>query len=156
MLSGGTGYYNGANNTRIMSLRGIAAPSKNLYVEAEYGLCSSNNGPGLKVSLDKAYRIRADGMLGSKVNYSLEKIYAGPRYYGYYNDNDYFYGILNFPLSKQLGSYLSYRTYQNNLSLDREPRRRLNGEILHSGPLCTPFFRGCPSLLKVRSTTEKP
>ncbi|MGV8118137.1 MAG: hypothetical protein AB2L14_00085 [Candidatus Xenobiia bacterium LiM19] len=118
VASGGTGYYNGANNTNIMSLRGIAAPGKKLYVEAEYGLCSSNNGPGLKVSHDKAYRIKADGILGKTITYSLEKIYAGPRYYGYYNDNDYFYGILNFPLSKQLGGYLSYRTYQNNLSLD--------------------------------------
>ncbi len=84
----------------------------------EYGACQSDCKGS---SSDKAYHILVSGDLSKGFSYYLEKIFAGPRYFGYYSDNDFTYGTFLFPLFKRLQGNFSFRSLQDNLS--RDPAR---------------------------------
>ncbi len=67
------------------------------------------------------YRAQASGELARDIFYSLEKVYAGPRFFGYYNDSDFAQGSVTFPIYARLRGNFNFQDYANNL--DRNPAR---------------------------------
>lgn len=104
------------------------APSGNFQIsslEAKLGEPQSNN-LGLEYSTclnttnllnDYAYRANFNLMI-REANLTFEKYYAGPNYYGYYNDSDNCWTNLALPINKKISSVLNYRQSRNNLNLN--------------------------------------
>jgi len=67
---------------------------------------------------DQAFHLSARGKLFNKLPYSLEKIYAGPDYFGYYNNLNNFWVNLSLPVVKRLKWDLSSRSTLSNISYD--------------------------------------
>jgi hypothetical protein len=101
----------------IATLEGQYQPDAFTTWDAEYGTCSSEVG-GHGKSTDLAYHVKMDGVMGRNISYSFERLYAGPRYFGYYNDNDLTYASLAFPLFGKMSGNVYYRAYSDNLALD--------------------------------------
>ncbi|MGD9401608.1 MAG: hypothetical protein PVF95_04995 [bacterium] len=97
---------------RIASLQGNYAPVPNARFELEYGV-DAEEAPG-----NYGYRFAANGVLRNKLFFSLEKVHAGPAFYGYTTDTDFMLGTFQFPVQPGLTLRLSYRSYDNNLELD--------------------------------------
>ena len=99
---------------RLLSLEASMTPVRNTNINFEYGTCSTNR----NVHGDKqAYSFRLDGN-NRGAHYSLERIHAGPGYYGYYRDTDYTSGTISFPLSERLRMRVLTRTWRQNLDLN--------------------------------------
>jgi len=90
---------------------------KDINCEVEYGICNSNKEP-FKNSPNNGYQVKVEGRLKGNISVLFNRIYAAPRFYGYYNDTDYTYSTVNFPLFRNLRSYLTYRSMKDNLGLD--------------------------------------
>lgn len=99
----------------IYSLQTAIKPYKNIELDLEYGLSSSDRE---SASWDHAYRIASIGEFSNEIRYSFNKIRAGSDYYGYYNDSDILYSTIAFPVYNKLRGHLSLRTYKNNLDYD--------------------------------------
>lgn len=99
----------------LYSIQAGVTPNKDLALDLEYGICNSNSGGGAS---DTAYRIKMNSKISRDILCSIEKIYAGPRYFGYYSDVDSTYAAVNFPIYKRLQGNIFYRNYRDNLSLD--------------------------------------
>jgi len=65
-----------------------------------------------------AYRAQASGEFNPSIFYSLEKIYSGPRFFGYYNDSDFAQGSVTFPIYEKLRGSFNFLDYANNLDHD--------------------------------------
>jgi len=99
---------------RLLSLEASVKPIRNTNILFEYGTCNTNReGRGT----DEACSARLDGS-SRGTYYSLERIHAGPDYYGYYRDTDYATGMVSFPLSKQLRGRVLAQRWKQNLDLD--------------------------------------
>lgn len=103
-------------NDKIWSLETQIKPNAHTNMEFEYGSCDRAG-----ETSGNAYRVHLNGQMSKDASYSLEKVYAGPKYFGYYNDADYTYTALNFPIYGRLKGTCSYRSYENNL--DRDPSK---------------------------------
>jgi hypothetical protein len=120
-------YYSGLNSAavisgaigaaRLGSLTADFKPLKGFTCEAEYGICDSNK-EIFKGSPNNGYQVKIEGRLKNGVSVALNKIYAAPRFYGYYNDTDYTFATVSFPLLKKMRSYITYRSMKDNLGFD--------------------------------------
>ncbi|MHC9544073.1 MAG: hypothetical protein AB9903_31555 [Vulcanimicrobiota bacterium] len=108
---------NAIGTAKLASLKADFRPLRNFICEVEYGLCNSNKDI-YKNAPNNAYQVRVEGQFKGDISVSLNKIYAGPRFFGYYNDSDYTFGTINFPLFKKLRSYFTYRSTKDNLAFD--------------------------------------
>jgi len=85
---------------------------KALELDLEYAIsCDSDQGGGS----DQAMRLDMRGEFYTDVYYEIEKIYAGPDFYGSYNDVDSLQTSLVFPIYKKLRGHISFSEYDNNL-----------------------------------------
>jgi len=62
-----------------------------------------------------AARLECHGDLFDQLHYAVEKVYAAPGFYGYYNDVDSLQSSLTFPIYGKLRGNLAYTEYRNNL-----------------------------------------
>ncbi len=99
---------------RLISMEATAKLFRNTNLQMEFGTSHTNRDTQ---STDKAYSIRLNGSLGT-ASYSLERVYAGPHYHGYYHDVDSVSGSVSFPLSKQLRIRAVSQQWAQNLGLD--------------------------------------
>jgi uncharacterized protein (DUF2141 family) len=83
-------------------------------VHLEYGLSNTDDG-----QTDHGVHAEIRGELFGKLDYALEKIHAGPQFFGYYNDVDSTSAALTFPIYQKLRGSFSFQQYDNNL--DRNP-----------------------------------
>ncbi len=92
-------------------------------LDLEYGLSESKREGRYS---GNGYRANLDGNLFKYINYSFEKIYAGPKFFGYYDDCDYLSGTIAFPIYQKLRGNFSYHNYKNNLDLNpaKDPANR--------------------------------
>lgn len=115
----------------IYSIEGEFEPTKETRLYLEYAEGERNEGSDSFE--DSAYRVEAYGAMG-EARYAFNKIHAEPDFYGYYNDSDYMYGSVNFPLSSRLRGFLSYSGYETNLDLRRDKGYAATKEtLLQSG-----------------------
>lgn len=84
----------------------------------EYGF---SGGDRLSAGDHHAVRAKLTGQLGQRVNYALESVFAGPEFYGRFNDSRGTFGSLTFPIYKTLRGSFSGSHYDNNL--DRNPHK---------------------------------
>ena len=102
-------------DAKIYSIQTEIKPDQALDLDLEFGFCQSDRED---ISNGSALRIDLQGQLGNLARYSFENIYAGPKYFGYFNDADYRSGTLTFPIYRKLRGNLGFRTYKNNLDID--------------------------------------
>jgi len=102
-------------NSRIYSIQAETKPNQALDLDLEFGFCQSDREDK---SSGLAFRMAFQGKLSSRATYSFENIYAGSKYFGYYNDTDYRSGTLTFPIYGKLQGNLGFRNYRNNLEID--------------------------------------
>ncbi len=100
---------------KLYSLESKVELAKTLNLDLELGYCDTE---GEQESGELAFRINLDGQLSDQIRYSYENIYAGPNYFGYYNDADYKSSTITFPIYRKLRGNFSYRSYKNNLDID--------------------------------------
>ena len=100
---------------KLYSLESKVELAKTLNLDLELGYYDTK---GEEESGELAFRINLDGQLSDQIRYSFENIYAGPNYFGYYNDADYTNSTITFPIYRKLRGNLSYRSYKNNLDID--------------------------------------
>jgi hypothetical protein len=96
----------------IASIQGNYAPGPNARFELEYGV-GDEEGSG-----NDGYRFAANGVFRNRLFFSLEKVHAGPRFYGYTTDSDFALGTLQYPVKPGVTLRLSYRSHADNLDLD--------------------------------------
>jgi diguanylate cyclase (GGDEF)-like protein len=89
--------------------------SNETALDLEYGLSESQREGRYS---GNGYRANLEGNLFKYINYSFEKIYAEPKFFGYYNDCDYLSGTIAFPIYQRLLGNFSYHDYKNNLDLN--------------------------------------
>ncbi len=70
---------------------------------------------------DYAYRAQLRGRLADRLDYAVERLHAGPDFFGYYNDVDATYAAFGFPIWQKLRGTFSFQQYDKNL--DRDPLR---------------------------------
>ena len=121
----------------IFSILARVKPDETVTLDLEYGLSDCEREGRAK---DAAYRINLQGQADG-VSYTFEKTYAGPQYFGYYNDVSYTTGAVLFPIFDRLRGSLSYRSYKNNLDLDTS-RWVANREKSYRGGVTYRFFFG--------------
>ncbi|MGB2697991.1 MAG: hypothetical protein WBD28_09075, partial [Candidatus Zixiibacteriota bacterium] len=126
---------------KIYSIQGTIRPVETLTLDLEVGLCDSDRENKLG---ELAFRMDLHGRLSDQIRYSLERIYADPKYFGYYKDVDYTTGSITFPIYRKLRGNLSFRTYENNLDLDStkgiaNQEKSYQAGILYSFPFGTHF-----------------
>ena len=102
-------------DSRIYSIQAEMKPNQAFDLDLEFGFCQSDREDK---SNGLAFRMALQGQLRSRVTYSFENIYAGSKYFGYYNDTDYGNGTLTFPIYRKLLGNLGFRSYKNNLEID--------------------------------------
>ncbi len=102
-------------NDKITSFQTQIKPTEKLNLELEYGYCNSRREGRFN---DSAYSVDFEGEVYNRVYYSLKKIYANPNFFGYYNDIDYNFQRLVFPIYDKLRGKMSYHNYKNNLDRD--------------------------------------
>lgn len=110
----GTGHSYWTNGV-AQSLYGIEPKlhfSEALNLDLEYALSDGNNRRG---GSDQAVRVNLRGELFGDVHYAVEKVYAGPGFYGFYNDVDSFQGSVAFPIYHKLRGNLAITDYSYNL-----------------------------------------
>jgi len=100
------------SNHRIASLQGNYAPVPNARLELEYGI-DAEHAPG-----NYGYRFAANGVMRNRFFFSLEKVHAGPAFFGHTNDSDLMLGTFQVPVQPGVTLRLSYRSYDNNIDLD--------------------------------------
>lgn len=96
----------------IASVQANYAPYPNSRFEIEYGV-ADEEGSG-----NDGYRFAANGAFARRLYYSLEKVHAGPRFYGYTNDSDFSIGTLQYPVRPGVTLRLHYRSHAGNLDLN--------------------------------------
>ncbi len=102
-------------DSRIYSIQAEMKPNQAFNLDLEFGFCQSDRE---EKSSGLAFRMAFQGKLRSRATYSFENIYAGSKYFGYYNDSDYRSGTLTFPIYRKLLGNLGFRNYKNNLEID--------------------------------------
>ncbi|NTU41980.1 MAG: hypothetical protein HGA78_02800 [Nitrospirales bacterium] len=90
----------------VGSLQTKAQYGEKVKLDAEYGL--SRSMAGAKDS-DSAYRVNLNGRLSEKIWYFFEKLHAGPRFGGFYNNIDMTNASVSFPVFPRLDANLQYR-----------------------------------------------
>ncbi|MDB6056439.1 MAG: hypothetical protein JWO95_283, partial [Verrucomicrobiales bacterium] len=123
---GHSGFLTNALPANIYSFQPQLHLGKALDIDFEYGFSDSDQ-PGH--DQNRAYRAQFKGQL-SGVDYSLERIYAQPRYFGYYNNSASTYGTVAFPIYKRLRGNFSYNDYESNLAHDPSRSPVANHETL--------------------------
>ncbi len=99
----------------IYSMQAEIGSTDNIALGLEYGFSGSSRENKLS---DKAYRIDLDGTLFKYIDYSFEKIYAGPKYLGNYNDSDHTAGTMAFSIFHRLRGKFFYYSHKDNLDLN--------------------------------------
>lgn len=84
----------------------------NVFTEVEYGKSFVS-----KKGDNSAYRFESHGTLFKDTWFSLEKVYAGPRFYGYYNDIHFLSASLDFPIRNCLRLNINTNRFHQNFSL---------------------------------------
>ena len=90
-------------------------PNKKLDLELEYGQSSSDRETTVH---DSAYRIDLRGQFSDEFSYAFDKIHAEPKFFGYYNDQDFTTGSVTFPMYQKLRGNASFRSLKENLDSD--------------------------------------
>ena len=99
----------------IFSLQTGIKPYPEMCLNLEWGLSRGDKG---RKARDFAFRMDMHGRLSNQIDYSLERIFSGPRYLGDICDTDYKSGTVNFPVYHKLRGGILYRDYKNNLDAD--------------------------------------
>jgi hypothetical protein len=124
----------------LFGIQGRIRPNEKLDLGLEYAYGLSNRESNLS---DHAYRVDLNGRLSENFFYSFEKIYAGAKFFGYYNGADYTTGAINFPIYDKLKGNLSYRETKDNrkvfdLAQEIENRERsIRGGLSYAFPFGT-------------------
>ena len=116
-----TGY-----DDEIYSIEALLKQKELLNLDLEYGQgLSKRKGQRLKDSglhIDMYGKIptRQNASSWDNINYCLEYVHAGPRFFGYYNDVESSTISTDIPLSRKLRANLYYQNLRDNLDLDIE------------------------------------
>jgi hypothetical protein len=107
----------GCYRSRTYSVEAGISPDERMDLSVEYGISHIS---GLDTSYVEqgleahAYRLESRGRLSGDVRYSLERIYAGPRYAGYYQAATHTIASLLFPIYGGLRGSFYYHSYEDN------------------------------------------
>jgi len=123
----------------IYSIQAKINPNEKIYLDLEYSFNDSERKK--KEFNDDAYRVALKGQFPNQAWYSLEKIHAGPKYFGYYNDADYTTGTITIPIYQKLRGNFSYRSLKDNLDLD-PAKSTANKETSYRAGVSYPFSSG--------------
>lgn len=106
--------------SNILTLQSIIDFPSNFTTEIELG---KNFIRKKKHEDNLAYRFETHGRLPNDTWFSLEKAYAGPRFYGYYNNLHLFSSAIDFPIQNRLRVNLNTSRIHQNFCLcdDEEP-----------------------------------
>lgn len=100
--------------SNMITLQSIVNYPPNITTEAEVG---ANIDSEKTHNNNWAYRLEAYGRLYGDTWFSIEKIYAGSRFYGYYNNLNLFSSALDFPIKEGLRLNLSTNYLHQNFCL---------------------------------------
>lgn len=120
---------------KIYSIQAKINPNEKMDLDLEY---SFNDSEREKKYSDNAYRVGLRGQFPNQLWYSLEKIHAGSKYFGYYNDTDYTTGTITIPIYQKLRGNFSYRSLKDNLDLD-PAKSTANRETSYRAGVSYPF-----------------
>lgn len=124
----------------IYSIEGKIRPNEKMNIELEYGLSKSDREKDYK---SYGYHIDVSGQLFEKIRYDLDKIYCGPKFYGYYHAVDSIKGTITFPIFNKLRGNISYYRIKELPDLVLEPTRSTaNKETSYRGGISLPFSFG--------------
>ncbi len=104
---------NNIPNTNILSLLADVEPVKNVFIECEVGknfITSKRD--------TNAYRIEANAQFWKDSWFSLEKVYAGPEFFGYYNHQHLLTSSLDIPLHSKLRFNFNLSQLKQNFDCD--------------------------------------
>jgi hypothetical protein len=128
----------GDYHDKIYSIQAKINPDERMDLDLEY---SFNDSEREKKYSDDAYRAALRGQFPNQIWYSLEKIHAGPKYFGYYNDADYTTGTITIPIYQKLRGNFSYRSSRGNI--DNDPAKgTANRETSYRAGVSYPFSSG--------------
>ncbi len=107
----------GCHRSRTYSIEAGISPDERLDLDVEYGISHIS---GLDTSYVEqgleahAYRLQSRGRLTEDFRYSLERIYAGPRYAGYYQATTHTMASLLFPVYGDLRGSFYFHSYEDD------------------------------------------
>ncbi len=107
--------HEGKHKDNLYSIEALINPNAKTSIGLEYAMGQSDRD---KKTTDAAYRATLKGQLGEGSSYSFEKIYAGPNFFGYYNDVDFTTGSITSPIYRNLRGDFAFRINKYNLDLD--------------------------------------
>ncbi len=126
------------DETKIYTIQMNLKPGTRSNLGLEYGRSLSDKSGK---STDFGYRVALDGLVSNRIWYTLQNIYAGANFFGYFNDVFLSSGTVTFPIYRSLQGNLSYRTHKQNLDLD-PTRNTANREKAFRGVLSYSFRSG--------------
>ena len=108
----------GIPSTNIVTLQTDVEYPEKVYTEAEVGKSIFKKGGFEKGHKDTwAYRFETHGRFGEDAWFSLEKVYAGPYFNGYYQHMHLFATTLDFSLFKRWRLNMNVNQYNQNFDL---------------------------------------
>ncbi len=99
----------------IYSVQAYFKPDELMDINLEL---ASNSSYREKPLNDKAYKIDLGGKFSDDFVYTFIKTYAGPDFYGYYNDYAAISGRIYYPIYKKLSGNTSYDEHKSNLDFN--------------------------------------
>ncbi len=116
------------NKDKIYSVQSEINLNEKINIDVEYGLDSSDR---REKSSGTAYRLKLNGQLPNKTSYFLEKIYAAPKFFGYYNDTDFTTGAITVPIYRKLVWTFSFHFLKDNLDFESSLKSVANKETYY-------------------------
>lgn len=136
---------------RLYSAEALLDAGNVLQLDVEYGL----NEAASSAEGRTGHRAEARGHTEGGLNYRAGRIYAEPSFAGTWNDADYRYGSVNFPIYRSLRGMYGYRNYRSNLLRDPDRRRTAPHERSHNGGLSYAFPFQATAMVEVRRTERE-
>lgn len=133
------------NKDKIYSIQSEINLSEKMNIDVEYSLNSSDR---LEKSSGTAYRLKLNGQLPNKASYSIEKVYAGPKFFGYYNDTDFTTGAMTVPIYRKLLWTLSFHILKDNLDFESSMKSIANKETAYRTGFSYPLPSGTNASLE--------
>lgn len=127
--------------SNMITLQSIIDWPSSITTEAEIGTNFISENKNKK---NWAYRLETHGRMFKDTWFSIEKIYAGPRFYGYYNNIHLFSSSIDFPIKEKLRLNLTTNhLYQNFCLCDEEEDPIIPKQYQYSANLSYCFNRQC-------------
>ncbi|MBI5099042.1 MAG: hypothetical protein HZB30_07350 [Nitrospirae bacterium] len=116
------------NKDKIYSVQSEINLNEKMNIDVEYGLDNSDR---VEKSSGTAYKLRLNGQLSDRTSYFFEKVYAGPKFFGYYNDTDFTTGAITVPIYRKLLWTFSFHILKDNLDFESLLKSIANKETVY-------------------------